>query len=350
MTPAARERIKQTIADLQALLDADCDCPEADGTTVREIWDRYLVTLPTEEHWVKSIVSMMRRMLAKIGDLRVAALKISDVQDYRDDPEIRANYGTASLNLQIRRLRACLNWALDSGRIGANPIQRMKLFKKKAKRETEISHEGEAAALELMNATMQVFFMVAIDSAMRRDEVRLLEWEFVDWAANKIRIPAGRTKSRRERIGRLTDRAAEALRSLPRSPTCSWVFANPATGEPYARATINLWWRTAADGAGLKPAPGDRSVRLHDSRASTASRMVRAGASMPAIQQILGHADLATTAAYVRVQGRDVDEAHALLEAHLILARAQRKGPQRARGISPTESRDVRAKSSAANG
>ncbi len=333
MTPEARARILRTIADLQALLDADCDCPEADGATVQETWDRYLATLPREEHWVRSIESMSRKMLARLGSIRVAALKISDVENYRDDPEIRAHYSTSSIRLHLCRLRSCLSWAEDTGRISRNPIRRMKLPKKKPKRQTEISFEGEAAVLAEMNDVMKVFFLVAIDSAMRRDELRLAEWSDVDWAENKIRIPPARTKSKRERIGRLTARAAEALRSRPKLPGCPWIFANPQTKKPYGKSTVTGWWRKAADEAELKPATGDRSVRLHDARSSSASRLVRAGASMPAIQEILGHADLGTTAAYVRVQSKDVDEAHALLEAHLILAEAKRKGPQRAQNV-----------------
>lgn len=84
-------------------------------------------------------------------------------------------------------------------------------------------------------------------------------------------------------------------------------------------------WRAAADGAELKPAGADESVRLHDTRATTASRLFRLGASLPAVQHILGHASLTSTEKYVRVQSRDVDAAHALLEASV------RKGPHRAR-------------------
>ncbi len=346
MTPAARARILATIADLQALLDADCDCPEADATTVAELWARYIETMPRGERWVASAVSTMKPMMAKIGHLRVGELKIAHIEDYRDEQEIRDRYSVGTLNAQARRAKALMNWALDSGRISANPLQRLKQLRDKPNRETEITHEGEAAALALMDRMMQAFFLVAIDSAMRRDEIRLLEWREIDWSTKKIRIPASKTKARRERIGRLTTRAALAIKTLPRVPGSPYVFANPETKEPWSQSYIWLRWRTAADGAKLKPAACDDSVRLHDARASAASRLVRAGATMPAIQQILGHAHLSTTARYVRVQGKDVDEAHALLEAHIILAAARKKGPQRA----PTRAAKVSMKSSRASG
>jgi len=323
MTPEARRQIEATIAFLQAQLDADCDCPEASPITVQELWDRYLESLP-DERWKLSVVSTMKRLIARVGETRATSLKIAQVQDYRDDPAIREHYSVTSINIQTKRLKTCFSWALLSGRIHVNPLLGLKQLRGKPKRETEITAEGEAAALARMDDTMKAFFLVAIDSAMRRGEIRLLEWLDIDWAERKIRIPAARTKTKRERIGRITTRAADALMKIPPIPGCPWVFTNPETKQPWSEVTIWSRWRAAADGANLQAAPGDGSVRLHDARGTAASRLVRLGASMPAVQQILGHASLLTTAGYVRVQSKDVDDAHALLEA------ATRKGPQRA--------------------
>jgi len=149
----------------------------------------------------------------------------------------------------------------------------------------------------------------------------------VDTAARTLTIPAARAKTRRARTGRLTTRALEALAALPKVPACPFVFASPKTRRPLSKSWVWAAWRAAADGAELKPSGADDSVRLHDTRATTASRLFRLGASLPAVQQILGHASLTSTEKYVRVQSKDVDAAHALLE----LATAERKGPQRAR-------------------
>lgn len=345
MTPAARAQIETSIAQmeahiavLRALLDEDCDCPEASAATVNELWERYLETLPREQ-WVASVRSGMKRLMARIGEKRAAQLKPADVEDYRDSPETREHYSPGSIRLQIVRLKSMLTWAVDTGRLARHPMPRVKPPKAPPKRETEISAEDEAAALECMREPMAAIFLVAIDAMMRRDEIRLMEWTDIDWDARKIRIPASRTKTKRERTGRITTRAAEALRKIEPVDGCPWVFTNPATKQPYSRTGIWKWWRAARHNAELKPAPGDGSVHLHDARGTGISRLVRLGASMPAIQVIVGHASLTTTARYVRVQGKDVDDAHALLEAHLALA-GERKGPQRARVTSNATSDD----------
>jgi integrase len=331
MTPAARAQIQATIDQLQALLDADCDCPEADPVTVAELWDRYLATLP-DVRWKRSVVSALKPLMARIGGITVGKLKPADWENYRDSPEIRERYGVTSRRTQLIRMKTMFTWATDSGRIARNPWARVKPERRKPKRETEISAAGEEAVLARMTGWMVAFFLVAIDSALRRDEIRLMEWSDISQDGRKITIPAGRTKTHRERIGRLTTRAADALMAIRPVPGCPWVFTNPETRQPYSETAVWHRWRAAADGAELRPATGDSSVRLHDARATAASRLVRLGASMPAVQEILGHANLGTTAAYVRVQSEDVDAAHALLEAHLLLRQHGRKGPQRAQG------------------
>jgi integrase len=330
VTPEARRQIEATIAHLQALLDADCDCPEATTVTVRELWDRYVETLP-DKLWVRQMKSHMKNLITRVGDVQAAKLKVSHVEDWRDDQKTKERYQGSTMRIQISRLRSCFTWAVDSGRIAANPLSRMKLPRTKPKRETEISPDGEMALLERFDERMKAFFLVAIDSGMRRDEIRLLEWSDVDEKARRLTIPAARTKTHKARTGRITTRALEAVQALPRVPGCPFVFASPRTRRPLSKSWVWENWRVAADDAGLKPAGDDESVRLHDTRATTISRMVRLGASIPAIQVIVGHSSLQTTERYIRVQSEDVDAAHELLEAHLqIAAFQQRKGPQRA--------------------
>lgn len=92
-----------------------------------------------------------------------AKLKVSHVEDWRDDPETKARYQHSTMRIQISRLRSCLTWAVDSGRLSVNPIARIKLPRTKPKRETEISAEGEAALLERFDHRMRAFFLVAIE-------------------------------------------------------------------------------------------------------------------------------------------------------------------------------------------
>ncbi len=196
-------------------------------------------------------------------------------------------------------------------------------------------HERKLA-LEVFDTLMRAFFLVSIDTALRKGSARLIEWVDIDFEARTIHVPAARTKSRKGHTVQFTSRAGEALAALPR--ICPYVFANPATKLPYGEVTLWKRWRAAADGIGLKPSPGDVSVRWHDLRGTSASRMISQGAKITAVQQILDHSNLSTTACYIRVDSRDVIEAYRLLEEstrkppkRAPVVAEKRKGPRRAK-------------------
>jgi len=308
--------IRTTIAHLESLL------PER-TLTIGELWDRHQLALP-DAPWRAAMASTMKPFLARFRNTPVSQFGPMEWSDYRDAPETHARYNVTSRNVHLRRIKACLNWGVATGRIPYNPIAAVKHEKGKPKRETEISHDGEAAVLARVDKMMRAFVLAALDGAMRRGEARLIEWTDIDFEAATVTLHASKTKSKRRRIVLLTPRALGALRALPKWPGCPWVFANPDTLQPYDSSTFWRWWRAAVDGAGLKPAPGDGSVRYHDARATAVSRLSRLGAPVPAIQKILGHQNIATTMLYVRVHAQDVADAYALL------VKSQRKGPQRA--------------------
>jgi len=292
--------------------------------TIREAWDRYCRTIP-EVRWKIVVICMMKRFLARFGDVQVGEFGPLHWEHFRDDPTIREHFNSTSRNLILRRAKVLFNWMINTDQISVNPLRKVKPEKKVPKRRTEVSHADEKIVLKnIDHRVMQAMFLVAIDSGMRRHEVRVLEWADVDMETRWVSIPAERTKTKTARSVRLTTRAIAALKKLPRYDGCPYVFANPHRKKPYSENFIWTRWRKVADENGLQPAPGDGSVRWHDLRRSTACRLVRLGAQLPAIQQILGHSDLGTTQLYLFAQPQDVSDAHDLLE------NATRKGPHRA--------------------
>jgi integrase len=308
--------IRSTIAHLEALL------PER-MLTIRELWDRHGLTLP-DKPWVGSMASTMKIFLARFGETRVAQFTAAMWEDYRDDPKTREKYCVTTRNIQLRRLKAMMNWAVTTDRIPFNPVDRVKHEMGKPKRETEVSHSDEVEVLKRADPLMRAYILAAVDGAMRRNETRLIEWSHLNVAERTVFLPAANTKSGRARTVRLTPRAIKAIQALPRYPDCPYLFASRHTKLPYDESTLWRRWRAAADDAGLEPAPGDGSVRFHDLRATGATRLSRLGAKVPAIQKILDHRSITTTMLYIRVNAADVEEAYALL------AKSQRRGPHRA--------------------
>ena len=86
--------------------------------------------------------------------------------------------------------------------------------------------------------------------------------------------------------------------------------------------TAHSWYRRA----GVIPPPGSLA---HALRHTYATLLVDAGASLPEVQRLLGHADLSTTQVYLKVAGRGLEEAALSNPARALLRRAGPVDPRR---------------------
>jgi len=87
-------------------------------------------------------------------------------------------------------------------------------------------------------------------------------------------------------------------------------------------ALVAGWYRRA----GVIPPPGSLAHALRHTYATLLG--FDAGASLPEVQRLLGHADLSTTQVYLKVAGRGLEEA-ALPNPARALLRARASGPRR---------------------
>jgi integrase len=122
---------------------------------------------------------------------------------------------------------------------------------------------------------------------LRPGEVRTLEWSRVNLPRRKMTV-VGKTGTRDVD---LTDAAAAILESTPRVQGCEYVFSGRRFGKPIV-ATYKVL------GAVQKRA-GVEHFRPYDLRHPAATGALAAGADVRAVQALLGHADLATTATYL---------------------------------------------------
>jgi integrase/recombinase XerD len=125
-------------------------------------------------------------------------------------------------------------------------------------------------------------------------------------------------KGSKERIVPIGRRAAEALRRyiargrphLDRRRT-SALFLN-AKGGPLTRAGVFLILRRLAAKAGLEP----ERVHPHLLRHSFATHLLEGGADLRSVQEMLGHADLATTELYTHVTDKRRRETYFAAHPH----------------------------------
>lgn len=92
----------------------------------------------------------------------------------------------------------------------------------------------------------------------------------------------------------LTDEAIAIIKALPRIRGCPWLF--PSASKAGYIMNIEKAWDETCKRAGVG------RYRPHDLRHSFASAFIRAGGSLPALQKLMGHADIQTTMRYIHVE------------------------------------------------
>jgi integrase/recombinase XerD len=132
-------------------------------------------------------------------------------------------------------------------------------------------------------------------TGLRVSELRRLKVSDIDSQRMLIHVRQGKGRIPRD-IG-LSPVLLERLRIYwRRNKPKEWLFPGQRSDLPISDGTIRLICRKAGRRAGL-----NKSVSPHVFRHSCATHLLEAGADLRTIQVLLGHADIQTTARYLRV-------------------------------------------------
>jgi len=110
-----------------------------------------------------------------------------------------------------------------------------------------------------------------------------------------------RGKGNKERmipLGLPALRAVEAWMEVRQPKTSRWLFPAQAGVKPISRSVVASLLKKLAAEAGVPPS----TLSPHVLRHSFASHLLAGGADLRSVQQMLGHADIATTEIYTHVQ------------------------------------------------
>ena len=170
-------------------------------------------------------------------------------------------------------------------------------IKRRPKLPTVLSAEEITCILDrTTNLKYWTIFATLYATGLRCNELLHLKVADIDSSRMLIHVRAGKGRVPRE-IG-LSPVLLERLRVYWRrvKPT-GWLFpSTQSPSRPLDERTIRLACRKAAQGAGVT-----KHVSPHVFRHSCATHLLEAGTDLRTIQVLLGHADIQTTARYLRV-------------------------------------------------
>jgi integrase/recombinase XerC len=218
--------------------------------------------------------------------------------------ELRTRLATASVERNIFCLRAFWKWADASG-LASNPIRLMLRPRVTARRLPQYLDEKEIAALlagptrcDASAVREQAIIETLYSTGIRVAELVHLDWRDIDAPdTGFLMIRSG--KGDKDRIVPIGEPALDAIASWraassPCDPDAA-VFRNRRGGRLTTRA-VEYIVRQRADAAGI-----ERRVYPHALRHTFATHLLRHGAGLMDIAEMLGHANVSTTTRYTHV-------------------------------------------------
>lgn len=219
-----------------------------------------------------------------------------------------------SINNHLSVLSAMLDYAREPlGLIGENPMRKISALKLGDQGFEWLDAEDADRFLDAVLALdpdSYAVFLTALRTGLRLGELCALRWMDVDLRAASILVRHSLYQ------GRLGPTKGGRVRRVPVPPS---VVAELARGAPSGRCPDGYVFTTAA-GATLSRdrlkhpharaarAIGRPGLRFHDLRHSYASQLVRRGAPLNAVKDLLGHADIKTTLRYAHIARSHLDE------------------------------------------
>lgn len=148
------------------------------------------------------------------------------------------------------------------------------------KRKWKGKEQDITATISVDNPHLKAMIILAVDSGMRRGEIFKLRWQDIDFDNNLIQIVGTHTKTERERIAPLSERAKTELESL----------REISKGEnPFPFTDIKRSFATAKRLAGID------DLHFHDLRRTAITRWIQQGVSLAFAGKFAGHSQLQTT-------------------------------------------------------
>lgn len=296
--PFAEAQRKARRILLGALEGKDLSLDERDGMpSFSEVWtrmieevDRPRLSPATIEDYV---ARAERHILPRLGKKLVGDVTAGDV-----DRIIASVPGDRNRGYIAALIKKTINFAQRNRILPPthhNPAADVKVKKQPSRARALEGGDIEAfgAALAVMEREGAVspwlanLFRLSLICGLRPGEVRTLTWGSVNLPKRRMAV-VGKAGSREIY---LTDSAIEVLTATPRVQGNDYVFVGRRHGEPIV--AVHKALKAVQERAGV-----DR-FRPYDLRHSAATGALAGGSDVRAVQALLGHADLRTTARYL---------------------------------------------------
>ena len=265
--------------------------------TFNDLAQKYVENYGNQRAFMTSKRYLLDVVAGYFGTLRLSQITYLDLETYRNRRKATPARGNkprtdASVNREMALLSHMLGKGVEWGMLETSPFKKGKrlMFKENNHRLRFLSEPEIEALLKACTPHLRPIIETALLSGMRRGELLSLKWEQI---RNGF-IYLTETKSGKARQIPINVRLAEVFKEVRRKNhlKSEYVFCDSQGRRFYE---VKRSFTSACRRAGVE------DFRFHDLRHTFASRLVMRGASLRAVQELLGHADLKMTMRYAHL-------------------------------------------------
>ena len=275
---------------------------------------KFVDYLSWHRNYSENTVSAYKNVLYMLGKKHSNLLNLTheDLRKY-----IKSNHKLSSRSIahKISAINAFYNYYLKEDIISHNPANGLTRPKLESKLPNVLTIEEVSSLINIevktaFDARNKAILELLYSSGLRISELTSLELANIDLDDCLVRVMG---KGRKERIVPLGDYAIEALkeyianyRAALNKKNTTYVFLNNR-GTPISRQFIFKTIKEECTKKGIK-----KNVSPHTLRHSFATHLLKNGADLRIIQELLGHENLSTTQVYTHIGNealhRDYDD------------------------------------------
>ncbi len=268
-------RVLNRIAEGQPPFD-EAPKREKKEQTLKEFANEYLNRKLKNNYDVDRDRQCFVHLCAHFGENRLSEITRDGIEHYveeRLDVEARP----ATVQTEIKILKACLNKAVEWDRLARNPARKVAVKDGNKPRRRLLLEKEIAWLLEASDGVLRQLIEVALLTGMRRGELLKMRERDCDLLRNEIRIADSKTGG---------------ARAVPMHPRVREILWERGKWQPestdatlFPIANVPRPFQAAVKKAGLV------NTRFHDLRRAAASYLLMCGADVKTAMTILGHKD-----------------------------------------------------------
>lgn len=264
----------------------------------REFIETYAIpnNKPSEVQGKRSI--LRKHLLPFFGEMRLDAIGPYHIEKLKAHL-FSQNLAVATVDNTLKIIRRLLKVAIEWGRLATMPtIRKLRIHSQKF---DFLTFEEAKQLLAAADPEWRPMILIALRTGLRRGELLGLRWEDIDLVAGRLRVCRalvvgllGTPKSGKTREIPLSDEAIAALEGLPSRSAQGFVFTR-RSGKLLTEDIVRYPLERTCRRAGL------RRIGWHVLRHTFASHLVMRGVPLTAVQELLGHSNIAMTMRYAHL-------------------------------------------------